>query len=80
MIFNARIHKYPSCEYLNHANELPKTEIEKRLAWTRLVLAEKFDIATLMETEVVALGFEIEEEQLRDWRSSIKRMREKNAN
>ena len=79
MIVNARINKFPSREHINHANALPKAEIEQRLARARLVLAENFNIATLIEIEVVALVFEIEEEQLHDWRSSIKRMREKHA-
>jgi hypothetical protein len=44
-----------------------------------LALAEKFDVAALSEVDAVALGLQIEEEQLHDCRSNIRRMREKHA-
>jgi hypothetical protein len=77
MIVSERIKKAPSREYIRRANAFPKAEMEKRLARARSVLAGKFDTAALIEIEEVALGLEIEEEQLHDWRSCIKRMREK---
>ena len=79
MMSKARIQKTPSREFINRANELPKAEIERRLAQLRLALAEKFDVAALNEVEAVALGLQIEEEQLDDWRNNIKRMRERHA-
>jgi hypothetical protein len=79
MIFQARIRKIPSREFINRANALPKAEIERRLARLRLALSEKFDVAALSEVDAVALGLQVEEEQLHDWRSNIKRMREKHA-
>jgi hypothetical protein len=79
MIFKARIQKFPSREFINRANALPREEIERRLAQLRLALSEKFDVAELSEVEAIALGLEIEEEQLHDWRSNIKRMRDRHA-
>jgi hypothetical protein len=79
MIFKVREKKVPPREYINRANALPREEIERRLAQLRLALAEKFDVAALSEVDAVALGLQIEEEQLHDCRSNIRRMREKHA-
>jgi hypothetical protein len=79
MKFKARIQKLPSREFINRANALPREEIQRRLAQFRLALSEKFDVAALSEVDAVALGLQIEEEQLYDWRNNMKRMRERHA-
>ena len=69
--------KPPSSESIHRARQMLQAEVTTRLTRLHWSLDETWGKSSLSEVEHLALDLEIEEEQLRDWRSNIQRLREK---
>ena len=69
--------KKPSEEYLEKAKRLTKEETERLMSRMRARLMCKMKDEKLSTLECVAIQLEIEDEQLKEWRTKTAEMREK---
>ena len=70
----------PVDEYLEKASQLNKKETERLLARMRSKLMRRLEGKKMTVQEAVAIQFEIEHEELQEWRTRMTEIRKKSAN
>lgn len=69
--------KRPEKEYLKKAKDLPKKDAERLMARMRGKFTRRLEDKGFSATEALALQLEFEDEQLKEWRKSVAKIREK---
>ena len=69
--------KPPAEKFLAKANALPKGEAERLMSRMRGRFSRRLEDRKLSQVEVLALQLEFEDEQLREWRKNMAKVREK---
>jgi len=67
--------KSPSKEYLEKAKDLPKKDAERLLARMRGRFARRLEDKQFSTIEALAFQLEYEDEQLKDWRKNVDKIR-----
>ena len=67
----------PPKEYLEKSKALPKGEAERLMSRAKGKFARRFEDKTITAIETIALQLAHEDEQLKDWRKNIAKIREK---
>ena len=70
--------KPPTQEYLALAKALRKDEAERLMSRMRGKFSRRLEDNRLSRIEVLALQLEFEDEELKEWRKNIRKIREKN--
>lgn len=69
--------KEPKKEYLEKAKDLSKRDSERLMARMRGRYIRRFEDRDYSKAEALALQLEFEDDQLKDWRKNIAKIREK---
>jgi Holliday junction resolvasome RuvABC DNA-binding subunit len=67
----------PTSAYLEQAKEIPKKDAERLMARMRGRLTRRLEDKTFTPIEILALQLQYEDEQLKEWRKNMKKIREK---
>jgi hypothetical protein len=67
----------PAKEYLQKAKDLSKKDAERLMARMRGRFTRRLEDKKFTAIEALALQLEFEDEQLKEWRKSVARIREK---
>ena len=67
----------PTKEYLQKAKDLSKKDAERLMARMRGRFTRRLEDRKFTAIEALALQLEFEDEQLKEWRKSVARIREK---
>ncbi len=67
----------PTKEYLQKAKDLSKKDAERLMARMRGRFTRRLEDKKFSAIEALALQLEFEDEQLKEWRKSVARIREK---
>jgi hypothetical protein len=70
-------HKPPAKEYLEKAKDLSKKDTERLLARMRGRLTRRLEDKRFSAMEALALQLEFEDEQLKEWRRNVAKIRER---
>ena len=70
--------KLPTETYLALAKSLPKRETERLMSRMRGKFSRRLEDKRLSRIEVLALQLEFEDEELKEWRKNVRKIREGN--
>jgi Holliday junction resolvasome RuvABC DNA-binding subunit len=69
----------PTIAYLEQAKKIAKKDAERLMARMKGRLTRRLEDKTFSQIEILALQLQYEDEQLKEWRKNMKKLREKNS-